>query len=149
LKHISGGLNVGSATGATTGQVKASGDVFALNKGKGLQAQLVDYTIIDGTAWANLSTSYTTAMGCTANFLFTPGFLQIQRGLVIGDYSSANITFIEDTATPSAPPAGLRCLVYMKADKLVVLYNDGGTARYKYLDLTGTGVTWAHTTTAP
>ena len=33
--------------------------------------------------------------------------------------------------------------------KKVFGYNDGGTIRFKYLDLTGTGVTWVHTTTQP
>ena len=54
----------------------------------------------------------------------------------------------------SAPPlSGLSsngdCALYMKDSKLVVAYNDGGTMRYKYLDLAGTGVTWQHSTTAP
>lgn len=39
--------------------------------------------------------------------------------------------------------------IYFRNDKLVIKYNDGGTIRYKYLDLTGTGVTWTHTTVAP
>jgi hypothetical protein len=39
--------------------------------------------------------------------------------------------------------------LYMKDSKLILAYNDGGTVRYKYLDLAGTGVTWVHTTTAP
>ena len=39
--------------------------------------------------------------------------------------------------------------VYLKGGKLIVRYNDGGTYRYKYLDLTGTGSSWTHTTTAP
>ena len=39
--------------------------------------------------------------------------------------------------------------VYVKGGKLVIQYNDAGVKRYKYLSLTGTGVTWVHTTTAP
>jgi hypothetical protein len=61
----------------------------------------------------------------------------------------AAITFDEDTVTPSNPTSGSQCRLYMKADKLVIQYNDAGTTRYKYLDLTGTGVTWVHTTSAP
>lgn len=33
--------------------------------------------------------------------------------------------------------------------RLYLASNDGGTIRYKYLDLMGTGVTWVHTLTAP
>lgn len=61
----------------------------------------------------------------------------------------AAITFEEDSATPSNPTSGTQMRVYMRADKFIIQFNDGGTVRYKYLDLTGTGVTWTHTTTAP
>lgn len=47
------------------------------------------------------------------------------------------------------PTQGTELNLYMKGDKLVIQFNDGGTMRYKYLDLTGTGVTWQHSTTAP
>lgn len=59
------------------------------------------------------------------------------------------ITLEDDTATPAVPDSAAECRLYMKDDKLIIQYNDGGTARYKYLDLTGTGVTWTHTTSAP
>lgn len=39
--------------------------------------------------------------------------------------------------------------VYIRNSKLVFQWMDGATTRYKYLDLTGTGVTWVHTTTPP
>lgn len=39
--------------------------------------------------------------------------------------------------------------LYLKAPYVVYQYNDGGTYRYKYLDLSGTGVTWVHSTSAP
>jgi hypothetical protein len=55
------------------------------------------------------------------------------------------------TSTP--PLSGITsngdCIMYMKDSKLVIGYNDYGTMRYKYLDLSGTGTTWVHTTTAP
>lgn len=59
------------------------------------------------------------------------------------------ITWNEESTTPANPTSGTQMRVYMKTDKLVIQYNDAGTVRYKYLDLTGTGVTWVHTTTAP
>ena len=52
-------------------------------------------------------------------------------------------------ATPSSPANGTEVNIYYKSNKIVFQYNDGGTVRYKYLDLTGTGVTWVHTTVAP
>ncbi len=56
----------------------------------------------------------------------------------------------ERTTSPATNPgSGNESNIYLKADKLVLQFNDGGTIRYKYLDLTGTGVTWVHTTSAP
>jgi hypothetical protein len=59
------------------------------------------------------------------------------------------IQFPELSTTPTNPSIGAEGNVYVKADKLVIQFNDSGTVRYKYLDLTGTGVTWTHTTTPP
>ena len=39
--------------------------------------------------------------------------------------------------------------IAVRDDKIVFAFDDGGTARYKYLPLDGTSVTWVHTTTAP
>ena len=63
--------------------------------------------------------------------------------------SSGTVTMDEDTVAPGTPANGNQCRIYMKADKLVIQYNQGGTVRYKYLTLSGTGVTWTHSTTAP
>jgi hypothetical protein len=41
------------------------------------------------------------------------------------------------------------CEIYIKGSYLIFKYNDGGTTRYKYLDLSGTGTTWAHSTSEP
>lgn len=59
------------------------------------------------------------------------------------------VDFQELVNAPAAPNASSQCRMYMKADKLIIQYNDAGTTRYKYLTLTGTGVTWTHTTSAP
>ena len=53
----------------------------------------------------------------------------------------------ETSTTPPNPGSLDSYHMYIKSDKLVIQFNDGGTVRYKYLDLTGTGVTWQHTTT--
>ena len=58
-------------------------------------------------------------------------------------------TFAEQSATPGDPSNGVEVRAYMKGDKFILQFNDAGTVRYKYLDLTGTGVTWTHTTVAP
>ena len=41
------------------------------------------------------------------------------------------------------------CDIYITGSYFVIKYTDGGTVRYKYLDLSGTGVTWVHDTSEP
>ncbi len=41
------------------------------------------------------------------------------------------------------------CDFYIKDTFLIVKFNDGGTTRYKYIDLSGTGAAWTHSTTEP
>jgi hypothetical protein len=59
------------------------------------------------------------------------------------------VSIDEISATPSDPSQDNQAKFYVKANKFVIVWNDGGTIRYKYLDLTGTGVTWTHSTSAP
>jgi len=65
------------------------------------------------------------------------------------DAGSSFINLTEEAANPGDPGSGIGAILYMKDDKFIIKYNDSGTIRFKYLDLTGTGVTWVHTTSAP
>jgi hypothetical protein len=67
--------------------------------------------------------------------------LHMRSGMRLARYSS--------TPSLSGLASNGDSALYMKDSKLILAYNDGGTVRYKYLDLAGTGVTWVHTTTAP
>jgi len=49
---------------------------------------------------------------------------------------------------PTNPAASSQVNVYVKDDKFVISYDDAGTMKYRYLDLTSTDATWAYTTTA-
>lgn len=61
----------------------------------------------------------------------------------------SHLLFDERTTTPADPLDGTQARTYFKDNKIIFQYNDAGTVRYKYLDLTGVGVTWVHTTVAP
>jgi hypothetical protein len=41
------------------------------------------------------------------------------------------------------------CEIYIKGTNLIIKYSDSGTPRYKYLDLSGTGATWAYSASEP
>jgi hypothetical protein len=56
---------------------------------------------------------------------------------------------LEPAGTPSSPAQSNEARIYIRNNKFIIQFNDGGTVRYKYLGLTGTGVTWQHTTVAP
>jgi hypothetical protein len=83
------------------------------------------------------------------------GFPDTSLHLALNAGNTAAITLVESAATPPAPNAsgaplsGTDARIYLKADKLIIAFNDAGTVRYKYLDLTGVGTSWVHTTTAP
>jgi|DewCreStandDraft_4_1066084.scaffolds.fasta_scaffold04830_3 hypothetical protein len=61
----------------------------------------------------------------------------------------ANLLLPAQTSTPANPSVSSEAKIYVKGSKLVVQFNDAGTVRYKWLDLTGTGTTWQHSTSAP
>lgn len=61
---------------------------------------------------------------------------------------TGDIELSVSTSTP-APVSSAGPKIYSKGSKLIFVIDDGGTTRYKYLDLTGTGITWVHTTSAP
>jgi len=68
-------------------------------------------------------------------------------GTEVGVKVVKGVSLFKDSPTGSTD--GNYGHVYVNNDKLVIKYYDAGTWRYKYLTLTGTGVTWVHTTTAP
>lgn len=41
------------------------------------------------------------------------------------------------------------CDIYIKGSYLIIAYDDGGTTRYKYLNLSGTGTAWAQAESEP
>jgi hypothetical protein len=75
----------------------------------------------------------------------TEGAVTAEKNLI----SEEHLTLRQQSATPAAPTQDADGNIYIKDGKLVIQYDDGGNVRYKYLDLTGTEVTWVHTTTAP
>lgn len=67
---------------------------------------------------------------------------------ITGNAAISGFIRYKNSATPSSPAVG-ECNEYVKGGKKIWQYNDGGTIRYKYLDLSGIGVTIVHTLVAP
>lgn len=59
------------------------------------------------------------------------------------------MTLDNQSSTPANPSSSSEMRFYIRGGNFIIQYNDSGTVRYKYLDLTGTGVTWTQSTTAP
>ncbi len=148
LNLVSGNLNVAGTTVVTSGRLvrtangtaAAPAHTFSADTNSGL------YSV------GNDTMSFTTN-GVQRMTLDASGRLGVGTGTpdstVELSGTNASISLNEDTVTPATPAASAECRIYMKADKIVIQYNDVGTVRYKYLDLTGVGVTWVATTTAP
>jgi hypothetical protein len=66
-----------------------------------------------------------------------------------GTAQDRGVIALTETATPTNPASSAQVLIYAKSDAIVFGFNDAGTMRYKSLTLSGTGTTWAHSTTAP
>jgi hypothetical protein len=75
----------------------------------------------------------------------------IDVGKPVMDITQSGVAFMDiynDTLGGSLQVDGL-VGIYVSGDKFVIAYDDSGTLRYKYLTLSGTGVTWVHTTSKP
>lgn len=59
------------------------------------------------------------------------------------------IGLAEQVAAPTDPTQDAQALIYVKDNKLIVSWDDSGTMKYRYLDLTSTDATWTYTTSAP
>lgn len=73
------------------------------------------------------------------------GRLQVANKSGYGD-----LTMDETTGGPSSPTADSQARIFIRGDKLVIQwYETGSGLRYKYLPLSGTGVTWSYSATLP
>ena len=57
--------------------------------------------------------------------------------------------YLTETLNTATPTQDTEVAMYMRGDKFIIAFNNGGTAKYRYLDLTSTDATWTYTTTAP
>lgn len=173
--NLSGGLSIGAAhasgvirffTGGTGSgnqrlEIDASGDIttildatFGLNAYSHLSFWTGDIAALQSRGSArvvidseNNSTSETFSVEHNAADGFSDILMSLSESgrMRLAGYHSLD----ELSATPADPSDGIEVNIYMKSNKLVICYNDGGTVRYKYLTLSGTGDTWTHTTTPP
>jgi hypothetical protein len=110
----------------------------------------INYTGTDtiGTGFANGIGNDLRTWGSNVN---AGGYNLSNLGTVVtaGPVDVTSPIIARPTTTPGTPGVSSEGKMYVKGGKLIVQYNDAGTVRYKYLDLTGTGVTWVATTVAP
>lgn len=97
-----------------------------------------------------LFSAYFNQSSSISEFVFgdgSGGVAALVNGQGVMGIKTADMSPVPGTPTP--PPVSSNAKIYVRNGKLIVQYNDAGTVRYKWLDLTGTGVTWQHSTTAP
>ena len=59
------------------------------------------------------------------------------------------MTLVAQSNSPGTPADGSEVVIYLKSSKYVIAYNDSGTVKYRYMDLTSTNADWTYSTTAP
>ena len=62
---------------------------------------------------------------------------------------SGSLGMAVTTEHPVNPTSNEEAYFYVYANKFIIKYNDSGTMRYKSFPLSGTGIAWTHSTTAP
>lgn len=80
-------------------------------------------------------------MNATSTLKFQSTDIVIEGPILVGP------TLFSAVTSPNLASGQLA--TYKSGSKIVHAYNDSGTMRYKYLDMSGTGVTWVHTLVAP
>lgn len=125
----------GSTTGDTYIQ-ESSANVLALFAGGTAALQVVaSGTITTGHALFGIDNIYTIgAIGSNR-----PNTLYVSQQVNIAENASAIPTLTDGTE------AGM----FMRNDNFVIAYNDSGTMKYRYIDLTSTAATWVYSTTSP
>ena len=116
---------------------------------------------LEGQAYtANSVLSVVGGLSFTAQQTWVSGNTPTQMSIRLVPRNSSSVTsrirfegdgamVLSTASTPAAPAVSSEAKIYVKSNRLIIQYNDAGTVRYKSLLLTGTGTTWAHTTTEP
>jgi len=162
------------ASGATLGVTATYGfHVGALNVGSGVTITaatgvLISAPTITGTitTWRGIDIASVTGAGTNVG-IRNASSLRQQAAATFGadaaatwlihmqggNAANAAIGLDVSTTGPTAPSSNTSgaISVYKGATNyyLLVTFNDGGTTRYKYMQLNGTGTTWTHGTTLP
>jgi hypothetical protein len=148
-----------------------SGDITDLASTNGAYAYIGAYTYSSGTSSElyisnRVNNTGTPAQAQHSTITLVPsrkeGSTNYSGSLMLAcfnstySYESAALftdMYLNVGAISSTPTRGLTsssdAQIYVKGGYLVFRYNDGGTYRYKYLNLAGTGTSWTHSTTAP
>ena len=134
---VSGGINVGSATGAGAGQVKASSEIYAIGDNRGLMTRFVDVlgTPTDHFRSGGIPSGY--SWTTLAGYSGTPPYVEYR---IAGDYmvvgGAVNGAYLLGRYGPDSLSACrakhfvVRVLPGEVAAGVTILYNCSGTWRY-------------------
>jgi hypothetical protein len=109
-------------------------------------AELFKVSALDGMYYMGASGGKS-ALGIGLNNPETTLHITHLGGSAADQHAAFSMQYSVDN--PPDPASTTQARFYLKGGLFVIQYNDGGTVRYKSLDLTGTGSTWAHSTTPP
>lgn len=148
LVNQSGNLLIGTGSTGSDSTVRYLRVNDATSSGVILEGALTRWAIFSSSS-GTLGFKDETVTGdpTRLSIAVTSGLVTLHQ--TAGTDGSGTLAYQEKDTTPASPSDGVAIQQYMKDNKVVYQFNEGGTVRYKYLDMTGTGVTWVHSTTPP
>ncbi len=130
-----------------TASLSANGCIKFQGSGGVTQAEICTNAAINDVGNLEFRNAGTTNMTIRGNGTVGIGTTSPNTTLHLG--GSGTFAMTESPQVPVTPAAGSEAHFYIKADKFIIQFNDSGTVRYKYIALSGTDVTWTHSTVAP
>ena len=116
------------------------------------EAQLDDNTVLEIASTSTTDAQASVTIQANRDGESTDTYITLERGAnseidILTNLSSGRVRIAPKLNLMGA--AAELCDIYIKDTYLIIKYNDAGTSRYKYLDLSGTGTTWQHSTSQP
>ncbi len=145
-------LGLGGTLGATPSlgnymAIKIDDDSQAISNG-------AKHGIYIGTMSGGAGGNFSIKSTDTSALMSIAGPASLGRALTMtqtaGQAEAGTILLQEKDTTPANPTSNTELKIYMKSDKLVIQFNNGGTVRYATYDLTQSATAvWATSTSAP
>ena len=130
-------------------QVKTFGETSLVDTGTETKIVVGGSTLLTITHSTGAINMNTTGIFTAEEINVNPSVGVSEKFYVEGASRMNGVLKFSEQGSNVNPSGTSEVLIYMKADKLVIAYDHGGTAKYRTLDLTSTDAAWVYSTSAP